>query len=694
MNPTVKDDVYWLTVPREELADQIKTHVTEYRNQCTSTGKGGRWALSVGSYFGQGPDGKLSWTATAAGESGELVQYKVNEYGSYVRHQVVLAIQNRPAGIAKAVNSDVETLRNARIGSQLVEYYFSDPAHAFEDDYVSALRLAMLSDSAYVVQDWDMGRGQDMRPDEKGVMLRTGDLVQRVYPIWNTAFDLGSPTAKLPWYVFSQRVNKFERAAKFVAFKDEILRNSQIKPIPSPLIVRDVPDDSDFIEEHLLIAFPSDALPEGRYALLINDTIVMDGAFPYTSSNVYRIAEQDMVDTADGFTSNYDLLGLEQVTDCLHSAILNNVSTFSVQTIIGPTGSGAIQTEWAKGLRYVEVEPQFIDKIKPLQLLSTPPEVFKYEELISGKKGELSGINSILRGDPQGALKGASGSAMALLQSQALTYNGGTQRAFYKLISAAGTGIIERSRQFASEPRVARIAGKSNAQSVKEFKYDSSTLSSISTVVFEPVNPVLQTAAGKLSIADALLEKGLINDPQKYVEVLTTGNLNVLLEASVLLEESILAENEELQDGGTVQAIIIEQHKKHIDGHQSVIAMPNAKRDPNLVQRVQAHIQQHIDLWTNASQTNPGILFATGQSPIPMAPPPGAIPGSGAPPPGVASAPAGAPSGIPPHPGGAPQVLNPASNQPGQPNLPQPPKNPLTHEPAPVAAGTNVRHAA
>src|SRR5690606_4592248 len=101
------------------------------------------------------------------GEFGELVQMKVNDYASIVRHELVLAIQNRPAGMAKAVNMGSKTLRDARVGTQLVEYYLTDPGHQFENDYVQALELALLTAESFVVQDWDTAVGDVVRPDEE-----------------------------------------------------------------------------------------------------------------------------------------------------------------------------------------------------------------------------------------------------------------------------------------------------------------------------------------------------------------------------------------------------------------------------------------------------------------------------------------------------------------------------------------------
>lgn len=676
-------DVNFVDLKGGEYLDALKEKVNSYRAYCSASGQVNRWSLSIANYYGVSPDGKNSWRVTPGGEFGELVQLKVNDYASLVRHQVVLAIQSRPAGMAKAINSDVETLRNARIGTQLVEYYLSDPSHQFERDYVQALQLSLLTSESFVVQDWDTALGSDMAGDESGQKaIKTGDIAQCVFPTWNVARDLGAPKAQdLPWYILSERVNKFELAAKYPAFKDAILldADNQSAGISKPPIFRPDTDNTDYIELHKLVYFPSAASEQGRYTLFISDEILLDVPYPYKFKNVHRCYSDELIQTCFAHTANYDLLALEQVTDTLNSVAVNALSTFGVATIVGPKGGGIAHQELAKGLRYLEVEPQFVDKIKALDLAKIPDALMPVLQAFNIKKGELSGINSILRGDPQGQLKGASGSAMALLQSQAITYNSANQFSFYRLLSSAGTGIIEMVRQFSDEPRIVRIAGKANQQSIKEFKVDTETLASVSTVVFEPINPVLQTAAGKLSVAQDLLQAGMLSDPNDYVEVLTTGNLSVVTNKSVTLKEAVVEENEQLAEGVPVQAVITENHQKHIDSHQVVISMPDSKKNPQIVQNVLSHIQQHLDLWRQASDTNPALLAATGQQVLPPLPPPGMPPGIGMPP-QQGQAPQGP---VPPPPG-------PDQTNAPQPNLPQPPKNPATGERAPVAPGTSV----
>ena len=678
-------DVYFANLTGQSFLEECLRRVEGYRNFCETSGLSTKWATSVGAYYGYSLDGKESWAVSRGGEFGEMVQAKVNDYASLLRHQLVLAIADRPAGIAKAVNMDSDTLRNARIGSQLVEYYLSDPSRMFENDYVQALELALMSSEGFVVQDWDTAIGDDVRPDLNGNIIKNGDIRQYVFAIWNAARDVGAPDpGSHQWYIFSRKENKYDLAAKYPNSADAILSTGKnLSRLGWTGALGAPQDGTDYIEVHWLVHPPSAACKAGRYARFIEGEMLIDAQYPYRKPCYHRCSDRDMFETAFGHTSNYDLLSLEQVTDTFWSIAINALSTFGVATIVGPKGGGVTHQELAAGMRYLEVDPAHVDKIRALDLAKLPDALLPLIQATGIKKGEMSGINSILRGNPEGALRGSSGAAMALLQSQAIKFNSGVQRAFYRILSSGGTGIIEFLEQFGATERIAKIAGKVNQQAIKEFRFTGDQMRSVSTVVFEPVNPVLQTSSGKLTVADTLMEKGALTNPEDYIEVLTTGNLSVVTNPMTAMKEAILQENEELMEGREVLAVITENHQKHIAAHQTVIYQPNAKKDPRIVQLVTDHINEHLRLWQQASEQNPALLVATGQEVLP--PPPGMSGG-----PGGAAPPAVKPGGGPiPMDARDSSVIQAEAVR--QPNLPNPPTDPSTGEPAPVAAGTSVQ---
>jgi hypothetical protein len=178
------------------------------------------------------------------------------------------------------------------------------------------------------------------------------------------------------------------------------------------------------------------------------------------------------------------------------------------------------------------------------------------------------------------------------------------------------------------------------------------------------------TTAGRAQVAENLLQMGVLKTPEQYLQVMNTGNLDTMIEGEIDENETIRGENERLINGEDIIAIAIDNHSLHIREHKAVLSDQDLRRDPELVKRTLAHIQEHIELLRN---TDPDLLTIVGQQPLA----PQGAPAAGQAPPGTEGA-AGA-SG--PMQGGQPQV-----DAQGNP-LPQPASPPGEFAELPTDAG-------
>lgn len=703
-------DVYFASYEEGDprLLDALIEKVNIYRRYCESSGKLSKWQRAVQNYYGISSDGtKSSQAITRGGDQGQLTMAKVSDFRNILQHQLILITSQRPAGEAKAINSDPGSLKQARIGSMLVEYYLSQVG--WEQKFVQGAEKAILVDEAFGVLEWDGSAGDAVTADSDqsgsltGEKIMSGDASFRMFSPWNMARDpyVSSPE-DMKWGIGSWRVNKFDLASKYPPFKDSILKGNSKKL--RELAFNGINEqETDQTEIHCLWHDITPAVPQGRVVLFIGEDILLDNPFPYTEFNIYRMSQNEAIDSGFGYTNNSDLLALEEVTDALHSVIISNNTAFGAQAIIGPKGANIDHTQITKGFAYFEVDPAHIDKIRPLQLTKTAPETFKYLDTLDRKKEVLGGIGSIVRGDPEGALRAASGSALALIQAQSIQYQSGGQRSWYQLLSKVCTGLILLMQRYAQSERVIRITGKVQGQYLEEFKYSSQDLDKISAVLFEMTNPMEKTIGGKATIADNLLQHNLIKNPQQYLTLYKTGSLDSLTEDDEADQLAIKTENNLLRDAKQVQVIITENHEQHIEAHASLLTPETKMNNPQLLQAALAHINDHLKTWVMLSQTNPPLLLATHQKVLPV-PPPQGMPGPNGPPPPQASLPPGPmplPPGVrppgPPQPGGPPsvhgknQMVN--ANPQGQikpPNMPKAPINPMTRQPAPMPPGANI----
>lgn len=686
-NTLVRNDEYFATLQDPiELAQAMNGKITLWRNYCQAKGLLSLWYQKLSNYYGISANGNMSQQMTPGGSEGELSMIKVNDMRTLLQEQLVLVTSQRPAGMAKAVNTDSASLKSSRIGTTIAEYYMANVG--LEAKFVQATEAALLCDEAFVDLFWDKEAGDPIAVDpETQKAEMSGDVTMRVHCAWNAARDIGAKVEDQKWYILSYRANKFDLAAAYPKFSDQITY-AQGDSLPA-IQMDQIPDGSDQVYVHLLIHDRTAAVPDGRYALMVAEQIVLDTTLPYKDFPVERIAPADVIDGPTGYSASNDIMGLEQITDALHSIITSNNITFGAQNLIGPPASGLNIVDIAKGMRLFEMAPDMIDKLKPLTMVKTAPETYKYAEILSGKKERATGSSSgVLAAQ---AAQGASGSAMALIDSKSIQYNSGIQRSYYRLLSSCMTKLIGILRAYADTPRVARIVGKSKAQGLKEFKYTGQDLNSISSIVYEMVNPISQTQGGRLSMAQDLIKAGLIKDPKQYLTLVTTGNLDAFLENDANDELLILEENEWLSEGKPVQALATENPQKHIMGHMSNLSSPQAKEDPTLVNATLAHIQDHLDKWMQATQTNPGLLMALGYPPL--MPPPGM---GGPPGPGGPGGPSAPPPPHPPMPPGAhgpgPMVgggEHPAVARAGDVKPPNLPMNPATGDRAQVPGAPN-----
>lgn len=512
----------------------------------------------------------------------------------------------------------------------------------------------------------------------------SGDIAFRTHCPWNVARDPGIKADSHTWYIISYLSNKFDSASKYPKFEQDILSCGSDDPVME-LGLNFVPESSDAIWHHLLVHDRTASVKEGRYALMIGEKIVLDTDLPYKDFPVDRMTPSDVIDGCTGYASANDIMGLEQMTDGLHTIIATNEIKFGGQNIIAPEGNNMKVSDLAKGSRLFEVPMDMVDKIRALELCRTPPEVFNYIGLLGSKKERA--VGSVQSSLAQQASQGASGNSMALIQVQAISYNSGTQRSYFRMLSSVMSKLVGILRVYADTPRVARIVGKSKASGLKEFKYTGEDLNSISSIVYEMVNPASQTFGGRLTMGQDLLKAGQIKSPKQYINLVTTGQTEVLTEDDEADGMLILEENEALTEGRPVQAVITEIHADHIRSHNSLITQQSKESDPDLVQRVLAHVQEHIDIWSQASAQNPGILIATGQQPLPPPPPP----------PGMMGPPGGPPGGPPQPPPGPPKALgkqvgdgqSPAVQKAEETNLPSLPNIPGSKEKPPVPGVTD-----
>lgn len=656
------DTQYFAAKEANKTADTLLSRANAWYNQLYSNGYLTKvrdmWMAYHGCFYSSGSAHKI----TFGGEQGELVNLAVNHIRNLAQHILVMITAQRPAMTARATNQDYKSVVQTKLAEGLLDYYMREKR--LEKFLRTATEYAIVFGSGYIKMDWNATTGEVYEINEEtGTNIYEGDVEFRNLSPFDVIFDMSKETPyEQDWVLCRTFKNKFDLAAKFPELGDRIKglqTKSDLFRYRMDLMAY---DDTDDVAVYEFYHKRTESMPDGRYLLFLEaDLVLMDTPMPYRSLPVYRIAPAEILGTPYGYTPMFDLLPLQDAVNSLYSAVLSNQNAFATQNVWVPRGAEISLKALEGGLNIIEGNGQ-AGKPEALNLTQTPKEVFEFMALLEQKMETLSGVNSVARGNPESSLK--TGAALALVQSQALQFISGLQQQYVQLVEDVGTGLINMLKDFAAVPRVAMIVGKNNASYIeKEFTGDD--LSQINRVIVEMGNALGQTTAGKLELAQQMMQYGIVKNPEDFFSVLETGRLDVMVDETYRHLMLIRQENEALAEGQDVVALSIDKHLMHITHHQTVLSDPKLRLDQDLSKRVLDHIQEHINLLRN---TDPALLNLVGEQALgpvggtPPAPPDPNINVNQSAPPMPQQGPMGQPPG--------------AGDVPNMPNMPQMPTVP------------------
>jgi hypothetical protein len=81
--------------------------------------------------------------------------------------------------------------------------------------------------------------------------------------------------------------------------------------------------------------------------------------------------------------------------------------------------------------------------------------------------------------------------------------------------------LINILKDFAKSPKTVALVGKNNRPLLKEFTGED--IDAISRVIVSVGNPLARTTAGRVEMAEQMLQMGLIKNPKQYFQLLNTG---------------------------------------------------------------------------------------------------------------------------------------------------------------------------
>lgn len=671
---------YWAaTFDPDEMATEIRDRVKDYFDQLSASGLIELWSSAHAHFYSLGPRGHEGSKIIAFGDDGEKLGVKANHLRSIGRYILNVSTAEKASVQAKAVNSTAKARAQIPTANRVIEYYHQ--TKRFHRVLVRVALRALLYGKGFLWQGWDPSA-----PDG-------GDLFYKAMGPLQVASDLTRDEDDHDWHIALQDVNKYDLAAQYPHLKEELEAldakgfdreleqriNFGFRP-SSQHASRDMARTMHFMHRR------TPALPDGRYVIVAGNIVLFDGPLPYKSLPISEMTPEEFAELGSvGYSSLWDLIGLQQYYDAITSTGMSNMDALGHNDILLPEGVELGVEEIRDGLNVIRYPAGESNKPSMLEKFQLREEYFKLRDSVRADMETLPGVNQVARGTPEASLK--SGSALALVEAQAIKFQTGTIAAWNHLVTDVSTKSIEILAAFCPPDRVKDIAGANDPDGVMAFT--SGRLDMISSMECEQVGAVFSTLGGRWDAANNALERGLITDTSEYYGLITSGRPEVKTgsasRVSVYYEhvkEVLMSapategSPDPLEPGKILTRVkdlpvtILDDPRLGLKAASDVMNSIENRSDPNIAAACTAYAMEVVRVWRMAPID---VLVALGYPPAPSVT--GAMPGQEEP-----GAEPAKPGEHKPD-GNGKQISTQAPDKgAGMPSLPKPAKNPMNKD--------------
>lgn len=603
---------YFAANPGDQLIKELDSKVKD----CGSSWLENIWARNRNAYESLEGDGQSG--LGSRGSQNEYLKMTVNEARRLVRDFVSLITKDRLAFSPAAEVSDATVLWDSRVAKALCEHIVNQ----FQLEHLAdkLAESAAVNGEGYLFALWNPWIGENFSADGAGRLVKKGDIELSFCRPEDVLFDSSKPFTEAQWARLKRKMNKHDLAAIFPDHADRLLSLSRDAEDTDFMSLND-----DDISVYYFFHRDTPACQGGRHVIYAGNIVLVDDVNPYPEScipGVQMCPESLSDEPGHGFALFSLLLPLQEMLDSSYSTVATNQATFGVQSIAIPDGQD-ISVQDIGGLSFIRYtpNPNAMNNGMPtaLQLTKTPPEVFNFIQDLRSELMNLSNINGALRGNPPSGA--TSGISIATLSANAIELTQSYRKSYILAMEKLMTIVVRIFHKFATVERTIQVTGKNNSFLAQQFKGDD--LKNIKHVALKTSNPMAQTAAGRMTMAQDMLQAGFVKSAPQYLQVIETGNFEVLVEPELQEQTLIQSENEAMERGEQIKGLSLDAHQEHILRHKAILSNPSMRNNQQVAGLVLNHIMEHIEL---ARNTDPYLtaIIQTGQLPPPpqeMAPP-------------------------------------------------------------------------
>jgi hypothetical protein len=635
------EHVYWADSPAEELVGHLDKVKSAYCTALDRIGMRVVWRIAFAQNYGMDPRRPGHMDAHEigfSGDQGENIVFRINDFRSFTKQSITLALGQRPSYRCLATNDDYESLAQIESCDAALSY-IANRAYS-EDLERSKVEMQKLYGWSWDWHRWDDTAGGDVEvfeDDEQPLATSVKSGAPSVTPKspMEVVHDVACKDGRHRWVIVADPVSKWELAAEYpigLDGQDQVeaiigLSNDE-NGFPSLNGAKDdfmsmVGSDA-VIVEHFYHA-RTKALPDGRYVGRVGQLVLWDLPLPGEEIPVVCFMPTRIDRTSFGYSDAWDWLPIQQMLDQIISDRATNVAVFGRPNIYMDKGTTMTVDLLAKGGQLFTKEPG----TEAPGVVEYPAHGADADQLTShllSRLRDISGQNAASRGDPQANVK--SGTMAALLHAQASEYASADQQAVDASREKNGNLMLASIKANAQYPFVVEVSGESEMPYADTF--DSDRFRAVKRVQVVTANPMQRTVAGRMELLNTMMKvPGAISDPSQITELIVSGQYKPMYRAGRNIKLGIKWENEQLARGIPVPPAMAGENPDEMLEHAALARIPSVRNNPKAMQVLQEHLLSHQQA---ALMTNPMLAQAMGWQVPTLAPPP--MPDDGGGPPG------------------------------------------------------------
>ena len=604
----------------EDLTEEVAEQVQKFQEYAVRSGLTSVWNRNRAFYENRIFGNSIAKDIIDAGDVGELKACTFNHFRNILRHMLNKITATMPDFQCTPINTDKDSRRSARIGEDIVHYYYK--VKRLGAVFNAQAEKALVYGDGYLCCEWNPTHGKIIRNDLNGRYIREGDFDFEDLSVFDVYFDYNKKSKKnWDWVTFRRRRNKFEMAALFPNLADKIIELDE--GIRKDLYL-DFLRESDYervgddIYVYSSYHRAGNILEKGKYLLWAGDREnaipLYEGDNPYGEAlPIFGLSPASYMETSFGFTEANILRAAQMVSTIAVSAMVSNLNSAQANNFWSRTGSGITVEKLTDGMNLIQSD----EKPEVLSFYQENPNLVNMLNLCISTMETLSGQNAVVRGNVADTPNLKSGVALATVINQAQQYGAALESNFYDNFEDVTSFLIETLKKTANEERMYDIAGLSSRSAVKSFT--KADLLGVSRSIVNRTNPIAKSPAGQIEIATNLLQQGTIT-PLQYFDVINTGSYRSVTETPERMLDYIAAVKEKLLDGQQVIPIPGVDHQLFIKEINSLLMDIDMTSDPKnapIIKNITALINGHMQILRNGDEL--AALIYGGKLPTPPA---------------------------------------------------------------------------